>query len=113
VTEDLPRDELQAAVEARKELGREHEPEIVDAFLARVEKQIDERVDQRVAQSRYAPQRRGGGSDWGAAILGIASLGIGIGATGAATSQGQGWVAVVAWIAIVVVNLLYHQNRSR
>jgi len=113
VTEDLPRDELQAAVEARKELGREHEPEIVDAFLARVEKQIDERVDQRVAQSRYAPQRRGGGSDWGAAILGIASLGIGIGATGAATGQGQGWVAAVAWLAIIVVNFLYHQNRSR
>jgi hypothetical protein len=114
VTEDLPRDELEAAVEARKELGREHEPEIVDAFLARVEKQIDERVDQRVAQSRYAPQRRGGGSDWGAAILGIASLGIGIGATGAAVSHsGQGWVAAVAWLAIIVVNLLYHQNRSR
>jgi hypothetical protein len=113
VTEDLPREELQAAVEARKELGREHEPELVDAFLARVEKQIDERVDQRVAQSRYAPQRRGGGSDWGAAILGIASLGIGIGATGAATAQDHAWVAAVAWLAIVVVNLLYYRNRSR
>ena len=98
-------------MEARKELGREHEPELVDAFLARVEKQIDERVDQRVAQGRYAPQRRGGGSDWGAAILGIASLGIGIGATGAATEHE--WVAAVAWLAIVVVNLLYYRNRSR
>jgi len=113
MTEDLPRDELEAAVAARKELGREHEPELVDAFLARVEKQIDARVDERLAGNRYAPQRRGGGPDWAAAILGIASLGIGIGATGAATSQGQGWVAAVAWLAIIVVNLMYHQSRRR
>jgi hypothetical protein len=113
MSEDLPRDELEAAVAARKELGREHEPELVDAFLARIEKQIDARVDDKLTQSRYAPQRRGGGPDWAAAILGIASLGIGIGATGAATSQGQGWVAAVAWLAIIVVNLMYHQSRGR
>ena len=111
--EELPRDELGAAIAARRELGRAHEPEVVDSFLARIEKQIDARVDQRVAQSRYAPQRRGGGPDWAAAILGIASLGIGIGATGAATSQGQGWVAAVAWLAIIVVNLMYYQSRAR
>ena len=109
MTEDLPREELEAAVAARKELGREREPEIVEAFLARVEKQIDARVDERLARRHH----RGGGPDWAAAILGMASLGIGIGATGAATSQGQGWVAAVAWLAIVVVNLLYYQSRSR
>ena len=109
MTEDLPRDELEAAVAARKELGRENEPELVDAFLARVEKQIDARVDARLGRTH----RRGAGPDWAAAILGIASLGIGIGATGAATSQGQGWVAAVAWLAIIVVNVLYYQSRSR
>ena len=112
MAEELPRDELEAAVAARRELGREHEPEIVDSFLARVEQQIDARVDEKLAQSRYAPQRRGGGPDWAAAFLGIASLGIGIGATGAAASQGQGWIAVFAWTAIVLVNLLYYRHRS-
>jgi hypothetical protein len=110
--EELPRDELEAAVAARRELGREREPEVVDAFLDRIEKQIDARVDDKLSRTRYAPQRRGGGPDWAAAILGIASLGIGIGATGAATSNGEGWVAAVAWFAIILVNALYHRSRS-
>jgi hypothetical protein len=109
--EELPRDELEAAVAARRELGREREPELVDSFLAKIETQIDARVDDKLARDRYAPQRRGHGPDWAAALLGISSLGIGIGATGAATSQGQGWVAAVAWIAIVLVNLMYHSSR--
>ena|SRR5436190_12340214 len=112
MAEELPREDLEAAVAARRELGREREPEVVDSFLARIEQQIDARVDEKLEQSRYAPQRRGGGGDWAAAILGIASLGIGIGATGATTSQGQGWVAAVAWIAIVLVNALYYRHRS-
>ena len=109
---DLPRDEVEAAVAARRELGREHEPEVVDAFLARIEKQIDTRVEEQLARSRYAPQRRSsGGSDWAGAILGISSLGIGIGATGAATSQGAGWVAALAWLAVILVNVMYHLRR--
>jgi hypothetical protein len=110
--QELPRDELEASVAARRELGREREPEVVDAFLDRIEKQIDARVDAKLAQSRYAPQRRGDGPDWAAALLGISSLGIGIGATGAATSQHQGWVAAVAWVAVILVNALYHLRRA-
>jgi hypothetical protein len=110
--QELPRDELEAAVTARQELGREREPQVVDAFLDRIEKQIDARVDDRLSRDRYAPQRRARGSDWPAALLGISSLGIGIGATGAATSQGEGWVAAVAWFAIVLVNAMYHRSRS-
>jgi len=110
--EELPRDELEAAIAARRELGREHEPEVADAFLDRIEKQIDARVEEQLARNRYAPQRRAGDPDWAAALLGISSLGIGIGATGAATSQGQGWVAAVAWVAIIFVNALYHRHRS-
>src|SRR5205823_6812623 len=110
--EELPRDELEAAVAARRELGRAHEPEVVDSFLARIENQIDARVDEKLARGRHTPQRRGGGPDWAAALLGIASLGIGIGATGAATAQGEGWVAAIAWLAIILVNAMYHRNRS-
>ena len=46
--EELPRDELEAAIAARRELGRAHEPEVVDSFLARIEKQIDARVEERL-----------------------------------------------------------------
>jgi hypothetical protein len=108
---ELPRDELEATVAARRELGREHEPELVESFLARIEKQIDARVDDKLAQRGSAhPARRGHGPDWAAAILGISSLGIGIAVTGTATGTGHAWVAAVAWLAIVLVNLLYYRR---
>jgi hypothetical protein len=43
MSEVVPRDELQAAIEARKELGAELEPAVIDAFVARIERRLDER----------------------------------------------------------------------
>jgi len=44
VSEDLvPRDELQAAISARKELDADMEPALVDAFVERIEKRLAER----------------------------------------------------------------------
>ena len=44
MSEDLvPRDELQAAIFARTELGEDMEPALVDAFVERIEKRIAER----------------------------------------------------------------------
>jgi hypothetical protein len=44
VSEELvPKDELEAAIEARKELGAEMEPALVDAFVERIEHRIAER----------------------------------------------------------------------
>jgi hypothetical protein len=43
------REELQAAVEARRELGPEMEPAVIDAFL--------ERIEQRVAKSGGDPEQ--------------------------------------------------------
>jgi hypothetical protein len=41
VSEDIvPRDELRAALAARKELGEEMEPALVDAFVERIERQL-------------------------------------------------------------------------
>jgi hypothetical protein len=97
----LPREELEAALEARRELGREREPEVVDSFLARIERQIDARADARLGR-RGRP-----GTDWGFVLLAIASLGIGIGVTGTALGTDHAWVAAVAWLAIVLVNGLY------
>lgn len=47
MSEDLvPRDELRATVAARRELGEDMEPALVDAFVARIEKQLAERGTQ-------------------------------------------------------------------
>ena len=44
VSEELvPRDELEAAIEARKELGAEMEPAVIDGFVERIERRIAER----------------------------------------------------------------------
>jgi len=110
MAEELSRDDLAATVEARRELGAEHEPELVDAFLDRVEGAMEKRVDQ-VAAKRL-PGRRGPAhlgrpvADWSAVLLGIVSVGSGVGATGAA--NGDAFVAIIAWIAIALVNVSYN-----
>ena len=40
----IVRDELDLALEARKELGEEMEPELVDAFVARIESRLADRA---------------------------------------------------------------------
>ncbi len=107
----MPRDELEAAVEARRELGRDREPEIVDSFLDRIEREIDARVDARLAERPSRPLAHRGGPDWSAVVLGIGTVGAGIGATGAATGTGHAFVAVFVWIAIALVNLAYNLRR--
>jgi hypothetical protein len=47
--------ELKAVVEARKELGAEHEEQLIAGFLERMDKEIDRRVDERLA--RVAPRK--------------------------------------------------------
>jgi hypothetical protein len=42
----VPKDELQAAIEARKELGAEMEPAVIDAFVERIEQRLAERAEE-------------------------------------------------------------------
>jgi hypothetical protein len=53
VTDD-PRDELRAAIEARKEVGEDLEPALIDAFVERIER----RLDQRGGESEQALRRK-------------------------------------------------------
>ena len=41
--ETVRKDELEAAIEARKELGAEMEPAVIDAFVERIERRLGER----------------------------------------------------------------------
>jgi hypothetical protein len=44
VSEELvPKDELRATIEARKELGEDMEPALIDSFVERIEQQLAER----------------------------------------------------------------------
>jgi hypothetical protein len=44
--------ELKAVVEARKELGPEHEEHLIAGFLDRIDKELDRRVEEKVAARR-------------------------------------------------------------
>ena len=55
----VPRDELEAAIEARKELGAEMEPAVIDGFVERIERRIAERgtESERALKARREHQK--------------------------------------------------------
>jgi membrane-associated phospholipid phosphatase len=101
----IPREDVVSAVGARRELGDELEPEVVDAFLARVERAIDARVEARLAARREGPGSRS--SDHSALALAIVSLGTGIPITAIAVTESGLLGLLVAWIGIVALNVAY------
>jgi VIT1/CCC1 family predicted Fe2+/Mn2+ transporter len=50
MADDATKEEVRSAIEARRELGDEMEPAVVEAFVARIEQRIAERSQ----QSRWA-----------------------------------------------------------
>jgi hypothetical protein len=55
MTDDVVvKDELRSAIEARKELGDEMEPAVIDAFVARIERRLADRAN----ADEWALQRR-------------------------------------------------------
>ncbi len=103
---EIPREELTSALEARRELGPELEPHLVDGFLERVGTAIDRRVDARLEErtERQAP---------GPIHLGLplGSIALGIPVTGAAGSTVGLAGVIVAWIAIALINVAYALRR--
>ena len=97
------RKDLQAAVEARRELGPEMEDQVLEAFLARIEGRVQAQIAEQRATAK--PIRKRGkynpteivGTTFGVAVPLMIIAAIFAGAVGV--------VAVVA--LVVVVNLLY------
>jgi hypothetical protein len=85
--------ELRATVAARRELGPAHDAELLAGFLDRIEKEIDRRVDERLA--KRGPR---GGSPLNPATLAVCIPIIAI-------AGGIGHVAglIAAFVALVIV----------
>lgn len=117
---DADPDDLGGALAARRELGVDAERVLVEGFLDRVGQAIDARVDERIAQhratTRWQPEperRRGTGPKL---ALAICSLALGIPPTGIAAAMDgfPGLVLIlVAWTAIVAINLSFHRSLNR
>jgi hypothetical protein len=93
----VEREDVQAAIEARRELGPELEPHLIDSFV--------ERIEQRL------PQRPVRANDDKILALTIISLVAAIPLTAIAITQSGLIALVVVWTGIVLVNLSYSRRR--
>jgi hypothetical protein len=108
-------EELRAAAEVHSELGPGYRDAVVESFLDKVGREIDARVDARLAHGHQpAPppvqqhQHRGGDNSLRLAIVSIA---LGIPITAIVTAAGSHptgiWGLLVVWIAIATINVAY------
>ncbi|HEV2591586.1 MAG TPA: hypothetical protein VGU02_06805 [Gaiellaceae bacterium] len=100
--------ELEATVRARQELGPAHERELIDGFLARMEREIDKRVDERVAARGATRHRSGSGS-----VLNPANLAICIPIIAIAGGIGHFPGLVLAFAVLALVFMFAEHSRSR
>jgi hypothetical protein len=100
----ITREDAGSLIEARRELGEEMEPAVIDAFLDRVE---------AAAEARAAAQKPPRSDDGRAErlALSIISLGTGIPITAIAAEQGGVQGMIVAWLGIVGVNFAFSRKR--
>ena len=103
----VERRDVEAALEARRELGKEYEPAIVEALVDKIEQRLDERLRERrqpAPRSHHSETR-----------LALGSMAIGVGVTAVANSNAHGVggvvISIIAWIAIAVVNVAYALRR--
>jgi RNA 3'-terminal phosphate cyclase len=118
VTEELPaREDLAAAIGARRELGKEYEDAVVDSFVARLDQRIAERVDEQVAETlgskpaAKAPARAPA-ADNSSLVVSLVSLGAGIPITAISSENGVVGL-IVSWAGIAAVNVAHALSRRR
>ena len=99
----ITREDVDSLVEARRELGDEMEPAVVDAFLDRVEAA----AEARAAERRPMPSDARGEQ----LALSIVSLATGIPITAIAAEQGGILGIVAAWIGILGVNVAFSRTK--
>jgi hypothetical protein len=99
------RQELEATIAARRELGREHEPELIDAFLERLEQRLAERGGPAPASQSSVEKRRQ------QFVIALTSLGTGIPITAIAAGTEGAPGLVIAWAGIAAVNYVFSRQR--
>ena len=103
----IERQDIEAALAVRRELGAEYEPVLVDAFLERIEAAVEARADARLGTLR-AQENLQGRLHGQQLALGIVSLCAGIPITAIAGGVGDGLAGVVvAWAGIAAVNVAH------
>jgi Flp pilus assembly protein TadB len=91
------KDELEAAIEARKELGAEMEPAVIDAFVERIER----RLEARGSESEQALKRKR--EHQKEMVLGAMGISVPLFALAAIFVGLAGVIAVLAALAVIAL----------
>ena len=93
----VPRDELEAAIGARKELGADLEPALVDAFVERIEQRLVERAqaDERALEKRREHQKE--------MVLGAMGIAVPLVAVAGIFTGLAGVIAVCVALSVIAV----------
>jgi hypothetical protein len=113
-TSSLSPDEIRAAAETHRELPPEYQSAVIESFLDKIGKEIEARVDARVA-AYYTqgppPKPRRAPRQYSPAFMALASMVLGIPLTAIVVTAGPHPVGLagvlVVWAAIVVINVVY------
>jgi hypothetical protein len=97
------KDELEAAIEARKEMAAEMEPAVIDAFVARIERRLADRAhqDERALKRRRDHQKE--------MVLGSMAISVPLFAIAAVFTGLPGILAVL--VALVVIAVVSARQR--
>jgi hypothetical protein len=102
-------DELRAAAETHRELPPEYQTAVIESFLSKVDREIDARVDARMAV--YGNGRPRSPRSRTPAFFVLATLVAGIPLSAIAVAAGQHpagfWGLLVVWISIVAIDVVY------
>jgi hypothetical protein len=111
--------ELRAAAETHKELGPEYRDAVLESFVERVGREIDARVDARLAQAAVRPVAPQPAppppakqpKPFSPLAMALGSIALGIPITALVVAAGAHPVGfaglLVVWIAIAVINVAY------
>lgn len=111
--------ELRAAAETHKELGPEYRDAVLESFVERVGREIDARVDARLAQAAVRPVAPQPApppparqpKQYSPLAMALGSIALGIPITAIVVAAGAHPVGfaglLVVWIAIAVINVAY------
>lgn len=130
-------EDIAATAAVHSELGREYDGALAEGLIERISSEIDKQVDARLAQRGIQPGR----GPWANVVMGLGSVGLGIGATAVtlhslsstgtvpkaevdlgsfhasvmssttSISTAQVVLVVLIWVAIAVVNIVYARRR--
>lgn len=103
---------------AHAELGRDYDHAVAEGLIERIGAEVDRRVDGRLASHGVRPPRTRRPGTFAAVVMGLGSMGLGVGGTAVVLSAGgaggggvsggtAAFLVLVIWAAIAAVNGIF------